>query len=1030
MASKPRPADSPSGVDVRNLQSHGSFRLIAYRQLDIAPYIQVAKWQCQKTGLTVVWSDTPGPISHMRAIVRTEIFDSSGVPHTLEHLSFEGSRKYPQPGLLDAVANRLFANGTNAETDVDHTMYTCDSASAEGLLKIMIVYLDHLFFPLLDENCFLTEVFHINGKGEEGGTVFSEMQGREGSQGDVMDLTLRRILYNKRNAYRSETGGQLSALRRLTLQQIEDYHAAMYVPQNMTLVVTGHTLRPQDLLDTIATDTLPDLIKFGHRLGPRPHDFVRPLVESSTAQNPPMLTHDISETVTYADSNESVGVVQIAWVGPSYHDWRTLSALTALGWYLSSGSASPLAQEFVESKNPACSGVGFSTDMRDPIILSFTLSSVVATRLWTLGSDFLVTLDRLCSGRFDMKRMQARLQEWRLDVLHDLEASSDNVIINAVSDDALYGEEGDTTFSEQWNDMLAIDELLHWKEKDWRNLMATWFIDSHCVTLTGTPSSDMATEQAEATKARIKATCQQLGNAGLASLEKRLSAAKQITTQPVPAALLSSFSPPDAAKIVLAQSEVARSKGTGGGQLSPFKSLQSTINKDTANLPYFLQFNHYASSFVSISAYLNGPITDAWPLFVASFFAMPVQRAHGEKLSYQDAYRQLDDLTVSFSAATCSEGLFLSIQVPKDKYEEAVAWLADTIYGTTFDPERLSQIVEKELRALPASLEDPMSMAATATRQLSVVPHSITFTLTAPAKAKLYRAYQQQLKRSPKGLVADLLKQRQLVTGQASLRFSVAGDVKSLPRPVEAWVEHFPPGKQLKAKDLARLPRVRDTLTPLGSKPAKKGILFTMAATQSTFLCARARGVAFGDADCSAIEVATACLSASNSFLWNACRGPGLCYGLDIALNLETEQLVLMIWESPDVYVAWKAARECIESIASGKTVITDADLVTAKSNLIFGHADVLSTAASAADESFASRVILGRPANYDRVAMQALQKVTLVDVLTAIRKWILPLFASDSSIIGISSGPAKADEMYRKFSRQGYDLQRCQTSS
>lgn len=121
-------------------------------------------------------------------VVRTEIFDSSGVPHTLEHLSFEGSKRYPQPGLLDAIANRLFAPGTNAATDVDNTTYTCESASAEGLLKIMTVFLDHLFFPIFDDASFLTEVYHVNGKGEEGGTVFSEMQGREGSQEDAIIL--------------------------------------------------------------------------------------------------------------------------------------------------------------------------------------------------------------------------------------------------------------------------------------------------------------------------------------------------------------------------------------------------------------------------------------------------------------------------------------------------------------------------------------------------------------------------------------------------------------------------------------------------------------------------------------------------------------------------------------------------------------------------------------------------------------------------------------------------------------------------
>lgn len=73
---------------------------------------------------------------------------------------------------------------------------------------------------------FKTEIYHVDGKGEEGGVVFSEMQAREGSLSDVLDQSLRKILYGKRNAYRSETGGKLDALRKLTVQD----SASLFAP--------------------------------------------------------------------------------------------------------------------------------------------------------------------------------------------------------------------------------------------------------------------------------------------------------------------------------------------------------------------------------------------------------------------------------------------------------------------------------------------------------------------------------------------------------------------------------------------------------------------------------------------------------------------------------------------------------------------------------------------------------------------------------------------------------------------------------
>ena len=40
----------------------------------------------------------------------------------------------------------------------------------------MPVYLDHILYPTLREEDYLTEVHHINGEGQDTGVVYSEMQ--------------------------------------------------------------------------------------------------------------------------------------------------------------------------------------------------------------------------------------------------------------------------------------------------------------------------------------------------------------------------------------------------------------------------------------------------------------------------------------------------------------------------------------------------------------------------------------------------------------------------------------------------------------------------------------------------------------------------------------------------------------------------------------------------------------------------------------------------------------------------------------
>lgn len=56
------------------------------------------------------------------------------------------------------LANRCFAQGTNAWTDVDHTCYTMTTAGAEGFLNLLPVFADHVLFATCTESGFVTEV--------------------------------------------------------------------------------------------------------------------------------------------------------------------------------------------------------------------------------------------------------------------------------------------------------------------------------------------------------------------------------------------------------------------------------------------------------------------------------------------------------------------------------------------------------------------------------------------------------------------------------------------------------------------------------------------------------------------------------------------------------------------------------------------------------------------------------------------------------------------------------------------------------
>ncbi len=87
----------------------------------MTPDITASKFRSSKTGLTVVTADVGGPVADGYLCLATEATDDDGLPHTLEHLVFLGSKQMPYKGVLDLISNRCLSSGTNAWTDTDNT---------------------------------------------------------------------------------------------------------------------------------------------------------------------------------------------------------------------------------------------------------------------------------------------------------------------------------------------------------------------------------------------------------------------------------------------------------------------------------------------------------------------------------------------------------------------------------------------------------------------------------------------------------------------------------------------------------------------------------------------------------------------------------------------------------------------------------------------------------------------------------------------------------------------------------------------
>jgi len=263
-----------------------------------------------------------------------------------------GSEKYPFKGIIDHFANRGFSNGTNAWTDTDHTAYTVSTAGETGFLQILPIYVDHILYPTITKAGYITEVHHIDSHGEDSGVVYSEMQGRENTSGDLMALQAQRLLNPPESAYRSETGGLMEALRKLTVEQIRDYHKTYYVPHNLTLIVSGKlSSGTKTLLSVVQNEVEPSIIAHEQDKGPRPPGWKRPFLETSSANRKP-IAELIEHTVEFPEKDESTGEVLIYYMGPREDDFVEFKALDVLSAYLTSSPTAPLNKEYIEIESP------------------------------------------------------------------------------------------------------------------------------------------------------------------------------------------------------------------------------------------------------------------------------------------------------------------------------------------------------------------------------------------------------------------------------------------------------------------------------------------------------------------------------------------------------------------------------------------------------------------------------------------------------------------------------------------------------
>jgi presequence protease len=173
--------------------------------------------------------------------------DSTGVAHVLEHVSLCGSQRYPVRDPFFMMLRRSLNTFMNAFTASDWTAYPFATQNRKDFDNLLSVYLDAVFFPLLDPLDFAQEGHRLEFEEPSDpdsaltirGVVYNEMKGAMSAPVAQVAQSLQSMVFPS-ITYHYNSGGDPEEIPTLEYQQLKDFHARHYHPSNALFMTFGN----------------------------------------------------------------------------------------------------------------------------------------------------------------------------------------------------------------------------------------------------------------------------------------------------------------------------------------------------------------------------------------------------------------------------------------------------------------------------------------------------------------------------------------------------------------------------------------------------------------------------------------------------------------------------------------------------------------------------------------------------------------------------------------------------------------------
>ncbi|KAI6229723.1 Peptidase M16 inactive domain protein [Aphelenchoides fujianensis] len=968
---------------------------------DYAHKIPVDVYRSRRTGLHVAVAKAPGPVVACNIVVPTEVETNDGLPHTLEHLVFMGSRSIPFKGALDLMALKAMAvgGGTNAYTELDHTTYYVKTLGAGGMRKFVRVYADHLINPLLTPKNYASEVYHVNADGEEAGVVYSEIQGYENDLDELVDRKVAELVFPSNPSFFVESGGRTREVREMcSLKRVQDYHRHFYNLRNMWIALCGTfelepMLREIDELDA-APENRP------------PAAFERPFLNAHV----PKLTrsrHEI-EVVRAPSDGEDEAVVSIGFMGRSAKDVEYLYAVEVIGAYLTTTTSAPLQREMILIEEPFADSVSLETTELPRSLITVEFSGVSLDRVDELPDKFFDVLRATTTKEaLDLERIRNILQRSVKQIYASLDSDISSVIFYGLIGHQLFADRLDDQeqFERVMNPLPIYEELLRKPVDWWADLMAELFTD-RCAVVVGRPDPELAERKAAEEAERLERLKEKIEAGEIKRI--KLDDDPQDGSQLPSLEMFDDVGPEQAVeKFRISSAFLADEAPSPLLSALPFGAVLHDVD------------SHFIRAYFLFDLKRLPPALRKWSMILTELLFKSPTTVDGRPLSdEQTADLMTKELMSQHAGVGYSSAFFhllaFSLEVTAKEFDLLPKWSRALLRDSKFEAPKVLAIAKNLASGASAKKRDVDSMC-------SLLIGSLNYEKNHESRFYddflLQNFHRQVAKRIEAGereaaKVVDELEAFRAAILEAPLNVHFICNPKELDGQATAADWSFL--QRTRAVEKLTMTREADVTPFVKWTPAAR-LLKVDGCEATHVLCRSQSTVEFGGEEHVALLTMASFCSMTEGALWVGVRGKGFSYGPDLRYSSAYDCLTLELDRCSRPVLAYDASKELVAELFNGTAPLDALKFDLAKRNAVCNLLARYETLKATANNA-AFDLLRGRTAEeIDCLAVQ-IWKADAERVVRLARPHFLRLFDERQHLLAVAGPRNKLDEIKRRF--------------